>query len=252
MAIWSFLLKLNGVDIQSYGMGLVSLRGPWDGPSQSFDEVGIPQKDGTMRTTLEPTIGPLDFAVTAELRADTSQLFEDAVDTLKAALYSPAIVTILVGNQETRQRTGTARNLKVSPYFGEIRGGQVEFTVHCENPIAYDTTATTVSGAVSTDIATPLGTWRSWPVVTVTTGTNPLLTYKNSSGATIATLQLTGVGTFVVDMNAKTILLGGVRHDEALTAGDFFALKPADAPTGSPSIRTSSGSISITYNKAYA
>jgi hypothetical protein len=249
--VYSFALKINSNDVATtYGFIVAELRGQWDGPVVAFDEVSIPGQDGTIATTLEPTLSPLDFVAAGNMSAATSSALEDAIDLLKRDVIG-GLVTLIGGNRSTRQRTGVGVGF-MSTIYPTAVAAKVEVKIRCRNPIAYDMTPTTVSGAVSTDIATPLGTWRSWPVVTVTTGTNPLLTYKNSSGATIATLQLTGSGTFVVDMGAKTITLGGVRHDEALTAGDFFALKPVDAPTGSPSIRSSSGSISITYPKAYA
>jgi hypothetical protein len=248
--VYSFALKINGVDAASYGFIIAALPNHWDAPVVAFDEVAIPGQDGTTATTLEPTLAAMDYVIDGNFTASTPSAFETALDAFKLALAASPLA-LVGGNITTRQRTGVYAKSSIAIY-PNASAAKMSITVRCRNPIAYDVTPTTVSGAVSTDVATPLGTWRSWCVVTVTTGTNPLLTYKNSSGATIATLQLTGSGTFVVDMGAKTITLGGVRHDEALTAGDFFALKPSDAPTGSPSIRTSSGSISITYPKAYA
>lgn len=256
MAIYDFLLKANGVDTATFGFGPWQLDGNWNSPDESYEEVSIPGRSGTTRTTLTPTTGALDLAITGTLSAATETAFEDARD-LFLLLLSTGTLTIIVGNRDTRQRTGSLKGgVKVAPFISEVRGGDIKFTVHCEDPNAYDTSVTTVTGSSATDLAVALGTRKVSPVITVTTPSFPLvITYKSFGGTTLGTLTvLSGSGTVVADCDLQTITIGGTRHDEQLSAGDFFALDPRDgdyALSHWPTVRVSSGSPSIAYRKAY-
>ncbi len=252
MPVYSFLLKINGTDVASYGYTVWDLPDNWDAPSQSYDEVVIPGQDGTMETTVEPLLAPRDYIVKGSLDASSASNFESAFDTLKLALFNSSLA-LIGGNQSTRQRTGRFASM-TSSLRALMSGGQVDIKVHCRNPLAYETSATTATGSVSTDIACALGTYKSRPTITLTGATNPSLTYKNSAGSSVATLSITGSGTIVIDCSARTVTIGGVRTDSALTGGDFFALNPQDgvyATSTWPTVRSSSGSVSISYYKAW-
>ncbi len=252
MPVYSFLLKVNGVDVASYGFVVSDMPDQWDAPAQTFDEVAIPGTDGNTETTLDPILAPRDFVIPGTLIAASASAFEDAMDTLKLALYGSTL-TMIGGNRSTRQRTGRFASM-TSSLYSLMDEAAVQLTVHCANPLAYETSNTTVSGSATTDLACALGTYKSRPVITLTTATNPVLLYKNSGGTTKGTLTITGSGTIVVDCAAQTVTIGGVRSDSALRAGDFFAFDPRDGVYGSatwPTIRTSSGSLSAVYAKAY-
>lgn len=260
MTIWSFDLKINGVNVATYGAAAVELRGNWDGPVVSFDEAVMPGR-GTVATSLTPTPDPLDLVAVLELNAANDQALEDAWDAFKFALYG-ATVTVIAGNQEARQRTGVVLG-SPSKIPSPVRDRlQAEIRIRCRDPLAYATSATTVTGAINTDVDTPLGLAASLPVLTITSpSTGFTVTYKNSASATVQTMTFTFAGsptTFVIDCANLTVTVDGVRHDEYLTAGDFFALNPHDGvPSSSawPKVRTSSGSggtaLSVTYTKAY-
>ncbi len=253
MPIYTFVLKVNTVDVASYGFYVGSMSGNWNAPTLSYDEVAIPGADGSTATTTTPTLSPLDFTVIGELIGTSSSDFETKLDTFKQAL-SASTLTLIGGNHTTRQRTGQyVGPMLVEPY-PMLDAAKVQFTVRCRNPIAYDATNTTVSGASGVDVTCALGTWHSRPIFTIAGATNPTLTYKNASGSSVATLSVSGTGTlFVIDASAMTITANGVRHDEYVSAGDFFALDPRDGVYGStnPSVRTSSGTLSATYPKAW-
>ncbi len=252
MSVYPFLLKINSVDVASYGYTIWDLPDNWDAPSQSYDEVTIPGQDGNIETTVEPVLAPRDFTITGSLAGASASAFESAFDTLKLALYGSTL-TLIGGNQSTRQRTGRFSSM-TSSLYALMAAGRVDIKVHCRNPLAYDTSTTTATGSVNTDIACALGTYKSRPVITLTGATNPSLTYKNSGGSSVATLSITGTGTIVIDCSLRTVTIGGVRTDSALTGGDFFALNPQDgvyATSTWPTVRSNSGSVSIAYSKAY-
>lgn len=261
MAIWDFDFKVNGTDVlTAYGAGMVDLRGNWDGPDQSFDEAIIPGR-GTVFTSLTPTPAPKDFVGVFELNAANPTTLEANWDAFKYALYA-ASVTIISGNQEARQRSGVVLGTPTKLTAPQRDRLLAEVRIRCRDPLAYATSSTTVSGAVNTDVDTPLGLAGSFPVITITSpSTGFTVTYKNSASATVQSMVFAFAGTpttFVIDCANLTITVDGVRHDEYLTAGDFFALNPYDGvPSTSswPKLRTSSGSggtaISATYTKAY-
>lgn len=252
MAIYTFQLKVNGVDVATYGFSVASFN-TWDGPGISFDEVAIPGQDGTTATTVEPLLAPLDFVVVGELIGTSPSDFETKLDTFKQAL-SIATLTLISGNISTRQRTGVyVGPMTVTPY-PTMDAAVLKFTVHCRNPLGYATTQTTLTAAVSVTTTCALGTYRSRPIITLAGASNPSLTYANASGTAVSTLTVTATGTITVDCSADTITVNGSRSDVSLSLGDFFRLDPRDGNYGSnswPSVTTSSGSLSMTYTKAY-
>lgn len=262
MSIYDWLLKVNTVDLATYGVAIASIDGNWDSPSAEYDEVVLPGRPGTARTTREPTTGALDLNVVAEISNTTEQGFEDYADGVKALLKS-GDVTVIGGNQEARQRIGYVKGpIKILPDPADATHGSLRFTIHCEDPAAYSTTPTTVSGAAAADLAVAQGTYFTYPVITVTGPTSPLvITYKSYAGATVASLTVTFTGsptTVVIDCANRTVTVDSVRHDEYLTAGDFFRLHPGDGdyslshwPTVRASSATGGTGVSIAYSKAY-
>lgn len=255
MSIYTFEAKINGVDIATYGAATVELRGPWDGPALSFDEAEISGR-GTVRTSLTPTPAPLDLVGVFEVSAATPQALEDAWDAFKFALYA-AIVTVIVGNQEARQRTGFVVGTPTKLTNFEKDTIQTEVRIRCTDPTAYATSATTVTAGANTDVDTPLGLAASLGVFTFTSPASPItITYKNSASATVQTATITFPGsptTVVVDMNNLRVTVDGVPHDDYLGSGDFFALNPHDGvPSSSawPKVRATSA-FSLVYTKAW-
>ena len=266
MPIWSFYLKVNGVDAATYGFAPSELRGHWDSPTFAYDEQQIPRHDGPVATVDEPELEPKDFVVVGELgEFATESALEDAIDNFKFALLgtnTKADVAIIVGNRDTRERHGVLTSFKATPSLqGAVLVAQLEITIHCRDPIATETTATTVTGASAADLSCALGMWISDPVITVNNPTSPLtITQKDSLGATVGdplVLSFSGSpATVVVDCANLTITRDGARHDEDLSGGDFPRLDPRNGgATRTVTLRASSGSgapaVSIAYNKRW-
>lgn len=258
-ALYSFLFKIAGVDVSSYGLQVSALPDNWDTPTVSFDEAALPGQDGTVATANEPTIEAKDYSIVARLIGATSSAFETALDTLKLAVAgnSSAVVAMKAGNQTTRERSGVCKNVRVV-MDPDVLAATVTILMRCRNPVNYEDSTTTVTGSTATDLACALGTFRVRPVSTITSPSSPLvLTYKNYGGTTVQTLTLTFAGsptTVVVDHSAMTITVDGTRHDSYLTAGDFIRLDPRDgdyALSHWPTLRVSSGTPSHSYAKAW-
>lgn len=252
----SFDLKINGVNASTYGFYLSELRGQWDGPTRRVEELVIPGREGTTPESDEDILEPLDFVAVGVIRGDDAEDMEDKLDDLKFALLA-ATLTIIGGNRETRERTGKWNRAPIRP-FVEMNAATIEIGIRCHNPLAFETTPTTVTGSADEDKACELGTYKVRPVITLTGATDPTVTYKNSDGDTVETMEIDTGGTpatVVIDMDEKTITIDGDDSPAALTAGDFFALEPRDgdrATSDWPTVRTSSGSLSIVYRKAWS
>lgn len=253
--IYGFWLKLNGVDSVNVKLYPVALQGQWDAPALSYDETNIPGKDGADVTTDEPQVEPMEMVADCELRGTDASDFEANLDKLKYLLRGTASSTTMQvsgGNQPDRYRSGKYVG-PLTVQLANVDAGnlaRVQFKIRFPNPIQFATSATTDTGITSgTDHACALGTYRSKPVITITSGTNPVLTYKNSSGSTIATMTLTGTGDWVIDCEAETITLNGSPADDA-TTDNFIRLDPLDGDyltSAWPTLRTSSGTMAITY-----
>lgn len=258
MAIWDFLLKLNGTDSETFGIYVESLRGPWDTPEFLFDSQQVAERDGPVLTVTTPDLAAKQFVISATIEdpSGSESTFEGLIDAAKYQL-SRSDLAIIVGNRDTRQRRGRLVSLVGVPYDGPVTAVHAEITIECVDPIARETSNSTVSGSASTDRDIALGTWRSSPVITHTSPTSPLVeTYKDSSGATKGSLTITFPGsptTIVVDHGNRTITVDSVRHDEYLTAGDFFAFDPrhGDRDTNLPTIAWDSGTAVASYAKAW-
>lgn len=266
MPIWSFYLKLNGVDAATLGFQPAELRGHWDSPTFAWDEQQIPRHDGPIATAVEPDLQPKDFVAVGELGEFATEAdFEDAADAFKFACLgtnSAADVTIVVGNRDTRERHGVCTSCQITPSLqGAVIVAQVQLTIHCRNPIAKDSADTLVTGASGADLSCALGMWLSNPVITVNNPTSPLtITQKDSLGATVGDpLELTWTGsatTVVIDGDNLTITRDGARHDEDLSGGDFPRLDPRNGGASrTVTLRASSGSgspaVSISYPKTW-
>jgi hypothetical protein len=257
--VLSFALKVDTVDVTTtWGLIISELRGNWDSPAISFAETVIPGRPGTTPMTLDPTLAALDFLSIGNIVQSTPSAFEDACDAIKYAFAKRTGIAIIGGNQPNRQRLGVLSSIKITPY-PSMAQAKFEGEIHCQNPLFFATSTTTVAGSASTDLACAQGTFWSTPVITIGSPSSPFtITLKNSAGTTIGTMTFTGTGTsWVINCTARTVTVDGVRHDEYLTGTtgsyDFIRLDPRDGVLGtsSPSLRTSSGTISIVYTKTY-
>lgn len=256
MPVYSFAVQINGVDIATYGVIVAEIPNNWDAPAMTIAEVQVPGRKGTTRTTSLRQYAPTDYIIKGNIKGTSPSDLESKRDLLGAATLGSTI-SLIGGNQTARQRNGICSYIKLPALYPAADAATFEMGVHCENPLAFATSTTTVTGSSGSDLACALGTEECYPVITVTSPTSPLvLTYKNNGGTTIKTLTLTlpGSSTVVVDMDNQTVTYGGTRHDEYVTAGTYFALSPLDGNYGTsawPTVRVSSGSPSIAYTKTY-
>lgn len=258
--VYSFVLKVDTVDNASMNLIIDKLPKNWSTPSISFSEVALPGVAGVVATSNVPKLAAMDYPISGNISCTSASNLETAVDNLKYAYASGSGVALLPGNQPNRQRIGFLSDMDITPY-PTLAQAKFDAVLRCRDPLWYATSNTTPSGSSGTDIACALGTWTSLPVVTTTlsgSASSLVFTYKSYAGATLGSLTLThafvNADVVAVDMKLRTVTVNGTRHEDYITAGDFFELNPRHgdrALSHWPTIAVSAGAVTIAYPQRF-
>lgn len=199
--------------------------------------IAIPTSDGLALTSAERTMGTRRFTLAGWLRAADATTLRTNKHLLAYRTGGGDHVIRLV-DDATRRITARRRRFHFS-YAGVPRLGGVVARVEMdweavEQPCWEDESQTTVNLSTSA-AACALGTWKSWPVITVNaasgTVTNPEIILLDSNDAERARLSLVLTLTLgqsvAVDMRARTITHSADGEDAAYReSGSFWPLDP--------------------------
>lgn len=241
-------IGINGVPVESYGLLVTSIDGWLNGPSYQHRTAQVIGRLGARMVT--PGIGSDVRTISLEGYLQPSSLADrrTKLDALHRALTGRLSVT--TSDNLTRECFAHLTNLGVKPVAGELWTGAPEAMVRvqltCVDPLWYDVTPQSISAAA---VATPVAfdtsgaaPYRRLKIILQGGVTNPTLTLKRATGATLATMRFTGVLTSAeyleidCDPDVATIKKwsGGTATDAMswLNAADtFFAVDPLDVPT---------------------
>ncbi len=252
-------LLIDGTDAKAaVGFRLLDAPGDFDSPETTYEEATIPGRRGMVRMSNEPIVSARDGLITGYIVADDEDDLTDKLDALRVLCRQGRHdVTLTIVNRASLERVGRLVRIACSPTPPAFIASKVPVELHFRyaDPVASETTPTTVSGAEDEAVECPLGTEESHPVITLTGATDPVVTYKNAAGDTIGSMTIDTGGVsvdVVIDCAELTIAVDGDDAPESLTAGDFFTLDPDDADgEDGPTIETDSGALSATYTKNY-
>lgn len=173
----------------------------------------------------------VDAAVSGSSRAN----MYGVLDAIKARV-NKGLLTIVFSDNGGRQIQGYGfvDGSEIPPEWVQLTV-PIKFVFVCPDPRWRDVSQT-ILGSSNPHTLTPLGNARM-PLVIKITGnnatpaTNPTVTYKNSSGATIASFTwtgtLTGSETLVIDTEFFSVKKNGTNVISTFS-GDFFDANPED------------------------
>lgn len=255
-------LVVDGFDLSTIGLvvrrGSQGIRGS---APVSYPTRRVPGRPDAIRTATRPNYESRRLTVPASVVGATMTEMHDRLHELKLRLApGPERTVRFVDDESVEFR---ARVLQVDGQPTEPDQIQprtdVAITFEADDPRIYEVAEQSI--AISgTAAAVPLGTAPVSPVIRLDGSfTDPVLTYRDSAGTVVETLGLSlskAAGEWVeIDMASKTIVDDlGNSQIASLASGTFFDLDPADGdyPTSAwPTVEVSSGTGTVTYNKAY-
>lgn len=265
---WSLLG--NGVDLGAiYGFWLGDSDGVFDAPDRSFQEAGIYGRTGAMLCYPQEIKRRLTLNGVHTTTAKTVAARQTAEDQLKDALRAGRLRLVRNdGTNTARQITGYVSKIAIKPIGSPLAFTDSNVVVSMECVDSYWTEQEPTFRVLGATRATlPLGTAPSTPIIRIMgSAVSPVLTYRDASGTTVATVTVTGtipVTTGYLDIDGRT---GNILTESAVngysaytilhsSGSPFpFAFDPQDgdfATSAWPSLSVSTGSGFAYWYKAY-
>jgi phage-related protein len=254
---------INGIDPKTYGFRPEVVSGWRDAPARSRTAVGIPGVPGERALDVAPQEAPRRLTASGLVIGTSAATARTNLDVLIALLSEPSL-SVIFADQSDRAVSCELESMVVAPpaAFVIARKIPVTVTLIARDPYAYDVAAQNIAAGTG-GTACPLGTGPVRPVLTLTAAAavnNPVITVRNSAGATIGTIGLTVAlalnDVVVIDCAKRTITLNGVSRLDLLTSGDFVTLdiatqgvyRTASWPTIA---RPANTTLSVVYKKAW-
>lgn len=264
------MLYLNGDEAEAtFGIIVTSFAGDLSAPARSLALLNIPSLPGAIDPGLAANEAVRTVSIGFIVQASSESTLYATLDKIKD-VCADGLVEIQTPYSTTRALYGVLQSLECEAFTPTLLNGWLRGTITflCANPYQWDMSPTTVAFTTATDI--PLGTAPSagrddWAAIITITGaaTNPTLTYKDYTGATVGTMAFTltvaAGDSIVIDCGRRTVnkIVSGVTSNaiSTLAAGYAFpALAPDDASFASslwPTLAASAGTGSITYYRAW-
>ncbi len=254
-------------DLNDFGFIVDPITGVFDGPAVSKPTASQPGRLDVAVLNSRVTGEEREVTVTGMVMAATpSALTTNLRNLIGWCRRAVALKTVHDANSYLPIDRVTVTTTH-PPAQGIAKSCSVTIGFIATDPLWYATSASAVSFAGGAT-QMPLGAAPSKPVIRITGAlTNPTITLKNSSGATVGTMGFTVVLAnaahyIEIDCANRTIVHNtGANADGSglLTSGDFLTLDQADADTVTPTwptleVAVTAGAVSAalsTFRKAY-
>jgi len=261
------ILYLDGVDVSDYGMHITGMPNAFGAAAAAWDIATVPQYDGGRLLRERPTLGPRTLEFSALIIADNADDLETAVQDLKDTFWGRP-VEVRYGHQDGYAFTGVLQGFDCGLFSPTNLNGWASATLSflLPDPYAVDTTSTTETETPIAPIEVEVGTGPTYCEVTISgAATNPTLTLKDHTGATIGTMaftvSLTSDDALIIDATDG----GSVTLDEDGTLSDGLSLLAAGytfpifrpehavrATSDWPTVEVSSGAfLSVSYRRRW-
>lgn len=253
-------LQIDGFDMADIGFTVSSDLDGWrDSVAREIRSSGRPGKLGEIRLTERIRAFSRPITVRGfQTGADVSELLS-RLDELKWRMWDGDEIQLVFDDQTGRhfkaRLDGKISVGAIQPALSQ-KAHRIELPMVCDDPRAYETAQQSLSiASTDGDVDLPLGTAPVEASIDVNQ-TGFTLTYKDSAGNTVATLQVSGASAqpVTVDMADETIITPNGGEIGTLVGGDHFPFDPFDGDYPSdtwPTLAVSAGTATVTYQKAY-
>lgn len=266
----SQILYLNNVDASTYGFFLVDSPELLAMGGHTYQTMPVVQRQGVILGTARPTVEPRTLRLSGYISGTSLADARAKLDTLSAAIGTRPC-RIRTAWATDREWYGVLTAMPAGPnaaYWQQYLAAELEFLLY--DPYAYATTQSIVP-FTSAAVPVPLGTassrgHRDTAAIIRITGaaTTPVLTYSNSAGVTVATMNFSGYSPLANDYIEIDLARGlvekvvsGARSNAMgnLASGwSFPALDPADGNvlfSAWPTLAVSTGTGQVRYHRAW-
>lgn len=250
---------VDGTDLSSIGdVTHFEVFGRFGGHDVDWPSEQVPHV-GEVVTASEPSERGRVIRMTFTVEAATRAALQALLDELKFRLGPRQLRTVEFVDDETREVNGYVVGVNFPPIHPHLTQAAVRMEVRLwlPDPREYETANTVVSAIGATDKDLPLGAKPSEASIVVTGAATFTMTYKNSAGGTVFTLDISGATSPVtIDMATGEITDNdGNAADHLVEPSDFpFSFDPDDGDFPSlawPTLAVSAGTAVATYRKAY-
>lgn len=253
-------MLLDGFDTQDVGFTVISDLSGWrDSVARQIPTAGRPGRLGSLRLTSRIRAPARSTVIRGFQKGDSVAQLLTRLDELKWRAWNADEIQLVFDDKTDRffraRLDGKLTVSGIQPALSQLVH-RIELPMVCDDPRAYSDTQESLSiASTDGDVALPLGTAPTEATIEVDQ-TSFTLTYKDSSGATVATLEVSGASTqpVTVDMADQTITTANGGEIDVLASGDFFAFDPHDGdfPASSwPTLAVSAGTASVSYRRAW-
>ncbi len=251
-------MSINGLTDTSLNFVLSTDTDALTSVELAFDAARVPNRQGARLTSSVRDDQPRTIVLEGWISGSSAATCRSNMDNLISALTTPSPAILIFDDRSSRQITAELVGFKVLDLPAKQIQSRlpVRLTLLALDPYFYDTSVTTVSGITTVFTNLALGTGVLRPSLSLVGGTSPLISVQDYSSNLIFTMQWNyNPGTLVIDCDAMTATDTAVNKLANLTSGDFPALDIRKhgnyANSQWPKIKTSSGTLSVSYRKSW-
>lgn len=216
----TWAVYLNETALDTIGVWVEDIAARYAGVARTFPTMSLPGRQGVVLTA-DPETQPRTLSITGSIdpTARTVAARSAAEDQLKA-LATRGLIRVVADDDVTapRQIDGVCLGCTITPVVHPMvtQVSRFTLTVQCPDPTWYDVTGQLI-GFSATASAIPLGTAPSGGIVRIAAPSwsanvvDPVLTYLNAAGVTVATMTFTGTLTagtdyLEIDLDRQTVV----------------------------------------------
>jgi hypothetical protein len=186
------LVSIDGIDLEVAGYSVTQLGEVYSAPDATWPALDVPQRAGVILIQNRPNVSARGVQFSLLVRGTNRTDAEAQVQELKGLLYGRRVsLTFDWMVSPARSYPAVLESLDVGLFAAGNVGGWLIATVQMLIPDAYavEDALTTATAVPTAAVSVPVGTGPTYAKVTLAgAATNPTLTFRDYTGATIGTM----------------------------------------------------------------